>query len=319
MATNEETHAKGDTSTEAYEEHMEARSGACAADYWAGPGINRPALDGNGVSERQTAKKSGSSSKRDLEKRILKLERRLQKKGTRESRKKKSGKSKKLPNPKSSSESGSESSSDSESDTSESESRSASSSSSDSSRQASPDKKKKASKKRTKYNRKHQLQGKTVKNADMLIVCLVRLLRRCYKKGKDVSGLIDHLLVMAEKTETGMYKLECLIGYDDECREHANERGIKTFAEIKPATVLRFLSYDQTMAAKKQTQAGHTGQTQVKKTSQRGFCYDYNSQVGCDNTACNFRHTCMFCGSNNHGTTNCKRGKGANGKSSKSY
>ena len=109
----------------------------------------------------------------------------------------------------------------------------------------------------------------------MLIVCLIRLLRCCHKKGKDVSGLIDHLLVMAEKTETGYYKPECLTGYDDECREHANERGIKSFSEIKPATVLRFLSYDNTTAARKQAQAqpGQIGQSQAKKSGQKGYCF----------------------------------------------
>ena len=94
MATNEEVAVKGNTSTEAYEETMEARSGACAPDYWAGPGVNRPALDGKGVSELKTAKKSKPSTKKGLEKRLLKLERALQEKGSNESRKKKPVKSK---------------------------------------------------------------------------------------------------------------------------------------------------------------------------------------------------------------------------------
>ena len=315
MASKEEAHEKGETSTEAYEDKMEAMSGACAADYWAGPGVNRPALDGNGVSELLTAKKSGSKSKRELEKRVMKLERALVKKEAHKSRSKKPVKQMKAPSPKLADDD--DVSSDSDSYSSDSSARSVSSSSSDDGRRSSSEKKKKASKKRTKYNRKHQLRGKTIKNADTLLVCLVKLLRRSYRKGKDVSGLIDHLLVMSEKTETGMYKLECLLGYDDECREQANEGGIKTFGEIKPATVLRFLSYDNTLSAKKQSQGGQSPQSQGKKTSQRGFCYDYNSSMGCDSSACNFRHTCMFCGSGNHGSTGCKRGKSAGGKSTK--
>ena len=219
------------------------------------------------------------------------------KEGIREARRNKPVKLKKAAEREPSGETESETSSDSDDDSSSAGSRSASSSSSAASRHASPEKKTKSTKKRTKYNRKHQLKGKAVKNANMLIVCLVRLLRRCYNKGKDVGDLINHLLVMAEKTETGMYQLDCLLGYDDECREHANERGIKSFAEIKPATVLRFLSYDSTTAARKQSQNSQSSQAQSKKSGQRGFCYDFNTQVGCDNGACNFRHTCMFCGS----------------------
>ena len=317
MATNENLPSRGETSTEAYEDKMEAMSGACAADYWAGPGVNRPALDGKGVGVHHTSKKSLSSSKKELEKRVVKLEHALRRSEARESRKKKPAKPKKPVEKESLDDDDSATSSDSDSDSSSVGSRAASSSSSDRSRHASPDKKKKAAKKRTNYSRKHQLKGKVVKNADMLLVCLVKLLRRSYKKGKDVAGLIDHLLVMAEKTETGYYKLECLVGYDDDCREHANERGIKSFAEIKPATVLRFLSYNLTTAARKQAQAGQSIQFQGKKSGHKGFCYDFNSYVGCDNLWCNFRHTCMFCGSSSHGSTICKRGNASNGKSSK--
>ena len=42
MATNEGILVTGETTTEAYKDLFEARSRACAADYWAGPGIKRP-------------------------------------------------------------------------------------------------------------------------------------------------------------------------------------------------------------------------------------------------------------------------------------
>ena len=45
-----EARAGSESSTEAYEDEREAGAGACAADYWVGPGVNRPALDGKGVS-----------------------------------------------------------------------------------------------------------------------------------------------------------------------------------------------------------------------------------------------------------------------------
>ena len=311
MATNEKKQVKGESSTEAYEKHMEARSGACAADYWAGPGVNVPALDGKGVGGQKLFE---TSSDRLLERRVRNLERSARKKSTKKVRVKKTAKPKKSSPPGSPGGGDSDSVVDSSSDTSKDGSRSSSSGSSDGEGHSSSAKKS-SKKKRTKYNRKHQLGRKPIKNADTLLVCLVKLLRKAYKKGKDVGGLIDHLLVMAEKTESGYYKLECLTGYDDDCRERANEEGIKSFGEINAATVLRFLSYDSTAAARKQSVS--QTQTQGKKSSQRGYCFNFNSQSGCDGAGCNFRHVCMFCGDSTHGSVGCKRSKSSSGLKSK--
>ena len=315
MASGGKAPEKGESSTEAYEEMMEARSGACAADYWAGPGVNRPATDGRGI---DGWKSPPSTSEKLLKKRVRNLERSIRKKEMRESRgkSKKSGKPKKDSPPGSPDDSGDCDSGDSSSDISREASRSSSSSSSDVATHSSPEKKKKGTKKRrTKYDRKHQLKGKPMKNADTILVCLIRLLKRCYRRGRRVEGLIDHLLVMAEKAETGMYKLDCLIGYDDECRENANEKGLKSFGKIEAATVLRFLSYDSTAAAKRQ--GAQAVQPQAKRSGLKGYCFSFNSQGGCDGAGCNFKHICMFCGESNHGATGCKRGKGAGGRSNK--
>ena len=209
-------------------------------------------------------------------------------------------------------------SSSSGSDTDRSRSRSSSSSSECSVGRSSPAKKS-SKKKRRRYNRKHQMSdSKPVRSADMILVCLVKLLRRCYRRGRDVGGLIDHLLVMEEKTESGYYKLDCLLGYDDECRQTANEKGLKSFGNIKPATMLQFLSYDSTTAVKRQAgQSGQSTQSQGTRSVQKGFCFSFNAQHGCDNSGCGFRHVCMFCGDSNHGSTNCKKGKGAGGRPNK--
>ena len=114
-------------------------------------------------------------------------------------------------------------------------------------------------------------KGDSLRNSTSLIVYLVKMLQSSYKQGKRVKGLISHLLVMAEKVELGYYRMESLVGYDDECREVASEKGMRAFAEIRPAGVLRFLSYDSTMGAKRQQ--GQQGQwSQNKKQESRGFC-----------------------------------------------
>ena len=216
------------------------------------------------------------------------LERELLKKQTRGRKAKKSNRSKKRVQ------------SDSSCDSSDSspESRSRLSSSSSDSQSRSPEKDRKP-----KYDRRHQIK----KDATSLIVYLVKLLQLSYKRGKRVKGIISHLLVMSEKVESGYYKFECLVGYDDECREMASEKGMRSFGEIHPAAVLRFLSYDSTANAKRQ-QGGHQSQAQPRKQEARGSCFKFNAS-GCSSSNCQFQHACMFCGDGSHDSQSCRKGK----------
>ena len=253
------------------------------------------------------------SSRKKLEKKIASLEKALREKKDRSRKEKRSSRPKRVLTPESSDGSDSSESSDSSSDSARSSSRS---SSSWGDRYSSPEKKA-SKKKRSKYSRKHQLKDqKKVENTMQLVVYLIRLLRRCHKKGKEVGGLIEHLLVMAEKSEKEVYGLESLIGYDDECRELANERGVKSFGKIRPSSVLKFLSYDGTAVAKRQA-----AQKAVNKKSSppaaKGVCFSFNTQSGCDGSGCAFKHQCMFCGDSSHGSMSCRKGKGSSRKSTK--
>ena len=97
-------------------------------------------------------------------------------------------------------------------------------------------------------------------------------------------------------------------------RNSIAKEGLRSFGEIHPSTVLRFLAYDNTNVAKRQgVQA--TQQTQQTKKS-RGMCFKYNAHIGCDGVGCPFRHACVFCYETSHGSTNCRKGKGGQGRSS---
>ena len=122
-----------------------------------------------------------------------------------------------------------------------------------------------------------------------------------------MGGLIDHLLVMTEKAETGYYQLACLVRYDDECREIASGKGLRLFGGVKPSTVLKFLCYDSTNSARRQhgSQATHSGQR--KRQEPKGFCFKFNGS-GCNTSSCQLKHT-MFCGDSSHGSQACKKGK----------
>ena len=224
---------KGCSSTEPYEDVGEMQGGACAADHLAGPGKD---VWGPKVNRGRPARKGKSRGEKILEKRVEQLERELLEGRVRS---KKKSRSKVVD-------------SSDVSDTSSSSGESTSSSDSSVSshhhhrhRSPSPDGRRRRStsregSRRGKYDRKRQMdKGDVVESAEGLLVYLIRLLRRCYKRGKRVRGLIDHILVMAEKAETGYYKLASLVGYDDECREIASEKGLSSFGDIKPSTVLK--------------------------------------------------------------------------------
>ena len=149
-------------------------------------------------------------------------------------------------------------------------------------------------------------KGENLKNSISLLVYLIKLLHKSHKRGKHVKGLIDHLLVMAEKAESGYYKIECLTGYNDECSETASEKGMRSFSEIRPAAILRFLSYDSTTSARRQS--GQPPQTTGRKQEGRGFCFKFNAS-GCSSSNCQFKPICMFCNDNSHGSQACKKGK----------
>ena len=167
--------------------------------------------------------------------------------------------------------------------------------------------------KKGKYDRKRQMEsGEKIEKAESLLVYLVRLLRCCYKRGKRVAGLIDHLLVMAEKTETGYYKLASLIGYDDECSEIASDKGLRSFWEVKPSTVLKFLCYDSTNNTKHQPGGQVPQQALRKRKDPKGLCFKFNGS-GCSNSSCQFKHCCMFYDDLSHSSQGCRKGKSGQG------
>ena len=190
MSKKVEKKGGDDSATDEYAEGFEAASGACAADYFAVPGVNRPAQDGKGLGRRN---KSRTDMK--MERRLRKLEKAMREGRDverRERKKTRGGVGARFSPPPS----------DSSSDSSDSSSSESSGSSSSSPNPVRGKGKKSGSKKRTKYDRKHQLgKDKPLKKSETIVVCLVKLLKECYQKGRSVSGLIDHLLVVAEKAD----------------------------------------------------------------------------------------------------------------------
>ena len=291
MSKSEETRQRDECLTEAYGDDDFEAGGACAADAFAGVGSDEWAPR---AAERMAGHRTARSTiaeTNELAKRVRQLERELLKKQSRGRKSTRSDRWKKKHQ--------SESSDSSVDSVSRSASRSSSSSSSDSASRSPA----KGRERKPKYDRRRQTKkGDSLKNSTSLIVYLVKLLQSSYKKGKRVKGLISHLLVVSEKVESGYYKTDSLVGYDDECQDLASKKGMRAFGEIRPAAVLCFLSYDSTTGAKRQQ--GQQGQ--AKKQETKGYCFKYNASC-CSNSNCQFRHSCMFCGEGSHGSQGCKK------------
>ena len=56
------------------------------------------------------------------------------------------------------------------------------------------------------------------------------------KKERNIKGLLQHLVMVTEKAEKGMFANDSLCRYDEAVRTTASEKGLHTFGKIDPTT-----------------------------------------------------------------------------------
>ena len=145
---------------------------------------------------------------------------------------------------------------------------------------------------------------------------------RFYKKERDISGIFEHLILLAEKAETGVFDSEALIRYDDSVKLLAYEKGLKQFKVLDPAAIVKHLAYDGTkVAANSRRAAGrrfnannnnnnnsnnNRGGAAASNLPNYGACYKFNLASGdCRRTRCDYRHVCSACGGPGHINADC--------------
>ena len=131
-----------------------------------------------------------------------------------------------------------------------------------------------------------------------------------YKKGKDIKGFLKHLVLIAEKAETGHFDPEALIAYDESVKEAAREMGSKAFAKLDPSAIVKHLSYDGTLAAKNAKKLSAKKAIPAKgapSSKSSGICLKHNfNSLGCSRGAtCFYRHVCSACGGGGHINESC--------------
>ena len=208
-------------------------------------------------------------------------------------------------------------SSSSESDSSDSsESSSESDSESDSDSVSS---KKKTKKKKGKYDASKFLpEDKKMDSIERLMMANLKMALKLFKKKRNIKGLLQHLVMVAEKAETGMFSSASLCKYDEAVRIAAGEKGLSHFGRIDPTIIFKFLTYDGTVAAEKAKKAVDTGKKSGRGRSGGLFaCYAHNySAEGCKG-GCGYLHICSSCGASAHVWADCTSKKQGRARSAR--
>ena len=165
------------------------------------------------------------------------------------------------------------------------------------------------SKKHSKYTSARYLkEGERISTYERLVRVNIKMAASLLKRGKDISGFLDHFLMVAEKAESTMFEPITLIGYDESVKESAKELGMKAFSKIDPARIMKFLCYDGTRNAHSAKNAAAKKPSGFKPPPRiSGVCIKFNSDPsGCPRGKdCPYRHVCQACKVKGHVTEDC--------------
>ena len=149
------------------------------------------------------------------------------------------------------------------------------------------------------------VKGKPVDRFERLMVCSLRMMKDIMASGTDVTGVLTHLIVLAEKAASGYYRVDSIIAYDRATRMTAAESGISKFSVIDNSLVLQHLCYDASVNASVVAKKG--SEKQHKSSRSGGVCFRFNKSSGCEREKCRYVHVCSSCGDGSHGLSSCRK------------
>ena len=176
----------------------------------------------------------------------------------------------------------------------------------------------KKKKRKGKYTTRKYLPKKSCDKSityERMVLANVKMALSFYKKEKNVKGLLQHIVLIAEKAESGTFTAAALSDYDESVKSLAMDFGLKAFKRADPSSIVKHLSYEGTIAAERARQATRGGGRRRHGRGQSGnlyACYKYNSYAeGCKG-GCGYRHICSSCGSSAHLADDCPKKSGGN-------
>ena len=148
-------------------------------------------------------------------------------------------------------------------------------------------------------------KGDKIECFETLVVIMFKTIQQLLDAKYDVSGMVKHGLMMAEKVSKNVFELNAFLLYDESVRDRAGETGPTAFGQVYQEDSLRFFSADNMKKSTPKTKAGPSGH--VKKRSDK-LCIRLNDG-GCISKSCFFVHKCVACDDTSHGKKDCKSKK----------
>ena len=100
-------------------------------------------------------------------------------------------------------------------------------------------------KQKRRFRHKNFLQrGESVDDIDSLMMVTFRTMLELQEEGEDVSGILRHGLLLAEKSSKGVYKFEALLSYDEVVRKRAGHEGVSEFKNVRQEEVMKHFCFD---------------------------------------------------------------------------
>ena len=142
---------------------------------------------------------------------------------------------------------------------------------------------------------------------ERLVLVNIKMAIALLKREKDISGVLSHMLMIADKADKNVFEPEALISYDESVKEMAKESGIKAFAKIDPSLIVKHLSYDGTKNAKSEKAAvsrKFKPAAGARRAPAGSYCIKHNFEPsGCSRGKdCSYRHICSACYGSGHVT-----------------
>ena len=156
-------------------------------------------------------------------------------------------------------------------------------------------------KQKRRFRHKNFLQrGESVNDIDSLMMVTFRTMLELQENGEDLTGLLQHGLLIAEKSSKGVYKFEALLSYDEVVRKRAGREGVHEFKNVRQEEVMKHFCFDNSIA----TEQKKAAKTKVKKTEK--VCLRFNGDDGCSMKNCYYIYKCLACDDPSHSKRECK-------------
>ena len=111
---------------------------------------------------------------------------------------------------------------------------------------------------------------------DSLMMVPFRTMVELQEEGEDLSGIINHGLLLAEKSSKGVYNFEALLSYDEVVRKRAGRKGISEFKNVKQEEVMKHFCFDNSLG----TDQKKASKSKTKRSDK--VCLRFNGDDGCN-------------------------------------